>query len=174
MFRRRRQAHWEAERPTDYENEGIQMKKLIALALVCVSSVLVLAAFATAGSAKKQATRKFNAVLNVGQEVMPRPKGTQLGASGRFTVSVTGTTLKWTLTFTHLTGSATAAHIHGGVRGKAGAVLIPLCGPCTSPQSGTGTITAAQLADMVAGKDYVNVHTAKNPSGEIRGQITHV
>ena len=150
------------------------MKKLIGLALVCISSVLVLAALATAGSAKAPAPKKFNAVLNVGQEVMPRPKGTKLGATGRFTVTVTGTSLKWTLTFTHLTGQATAAHIHSGVRGKAGAVLIALCGPCTSPASGTGTITAAELADMVAGKDYVNVHTAKNPNGEIRGQITHV
>lgn len=36
----------------------------------------------------------------------------------------------------------------------------------------TATVTQAQITEMVAGKDYVNVHTAKNPNGEIRGQIT--
>ena len=149
------------------------MKKRLAAALVCISSVLVLASFATASHAKQPAAKKFSAALNVGQEVMPHPTGTKVGASGKFTATVTGTTLKWTLTFAHLSGSATASHIHGGVRGKAGGVLVPLCGPCTSPASGTATVTAAQLADMVAGKDYVNVHTAKNPNGEIRGQITH-
>jgi CHRD domain len=34
------------------------------------------------------------------------------------------------------------------------------------------TLTAAEIADMKARKLYVNMHTAKNPNGEIRGQIT--
>jgi hypothetical protein len=147
------------------------MKKVLAGALVCVSSVLVFASFASASHAKQPAPKKFSAALNVGQEV-PHPTGTKVGAAGKFTATVTGTTLKWTLTFAHLSGSATASHIHGGVRGKSGAVLVPLCGPCSSPASGSATVTATQLAGMVAGKDYVNVHTAKNPNGEIRGQIT--
>jgi hypothetical protein len=134
--------------------------------------VLVLASFASAGHAKKP-TQKFSAALNIGQEV-PHPKGTKVGASGRFTATVTGTTLKWTLTFAHLSGPATAAHIHSGVRGKAGSVAVALCGPCISPASGTVPgVTQAQLTDMLAGKDYANVHTDRNPNGEIRGQITH-
>jgi hypothetical protein len=145
------------------------MKKLIALALVCISSVLMLASFASGGEAKK--TLKFSAALNIGQEV-PHPKGTKAGASGRFTATLTGTTLKWTLTFAHLTGPATAAHIHPGVRGKSGPPLVPLCGPCSSPTSDTATVTQAEITAMVAGKYYVNVHTTKNPNGEIRGQIT--
>jgi hypothetical protein len=38
--------------------------------------------------------------------------------------------------------------------------------------SGTTVLTADQMKDLLAGKQYVNVHTAKNPGGEIRGQIT--
>ncbi|MEP7029817.1 MAG: CHRD domain-containing protein, partial [Pseudolabrys sp.] len=34
------------------------------------------------------------------------------------------------------------------------------------------TLTDAQEADMMAGKWYVNVHTANNKGGEIRGQLT--
>ena len=146
------------------------MKKLVAFAVVSIASVLVVASFASANHAKKPATQTFAAVLNIGQEV-PHPTGTKVGASGKFTVTVSGTTLTWKLTFGHLSGSATAAHIHSGVKGKAGPVLIPLCGPCASGASGTATVTSAQVADMAAGKDYVNVHTNKNGNGEIRGQI---
>ena len=104
--------------------------------------------------------------------VMPRAVARHIvSASGKFTATVSGTTLTWKLTFGRLSGSATAAHIHSGVKGKAGPVLIPLCGPCTSPASGTATVTASQVTDMASGKDYVNVHTGKNPNGEIRGQI---
>jgi hypothetical protein len=148
------------------------MKKFVTVVLMCISSVLVVASFASATHAKKPTTQKFSAALNVGQEV-PHPKGTKVGASGRFTATLTGTSLKWTLTFAHLSGPATAAHIHSGLRGKSGPVLQPLCGPCTSPATGSVVLTDSQVADLVAGKDYANVHTTKNPNGEIRGQITH-
>ena len=36
---------------------------------------------------------------------------------------------------------------------------------------GSADITEAQWTDMKAGKSYVNVHTAKFPKGEIRGQL---
>jgi hypothetical protein len=126
---------------------------------------------ATLAPGKTPRPVKFSAALNIGQEV-PHPKGTKAGASGRFTATVTGTTLKWRLTFTHLSGSATAAHIHRGARGVSGPIVVPLCGPCTSPLTGTSNVTEAVLNEMLARKMYVNVHTEKNPNGEIRGQIT--
>ena len=147
------------------------MKKLTVVALVGVVSVLGAVSLASAGTAIKP-PMKFTAALNAGQEI-PHAKGMMNGASGRFTATVTGTTMKWNLTFAHLSGAAAAAHIHSGVRGTSGPVLVPLCGPCTSGVSGSMAVTSAQIAAMTAGKDYVNVHTAKNPGGEIRGQITH-
>ena len=151
------------------------MKKLMAVALVSATSLLVLTSLASANHTKKPTapkTQKFSAALNIGQEV-PKPKGTKAGASGRFSATLTGTTLTWTLTFGHLSGPATAAHIHNGVRGKSGPVVVALCTPCASPASGTATVTPEQLTDILARKYYVNVHTAKNAGGEIRGQITH-
>ena len=41
----------------------------------------------------------------------------------------------------------------------------------TSPIKGEATLTDAQAADLVAGKYYINIHTAANPGGEIRGQV---
>lgn len=145
----------------------MQRIKLI-LFLGVVLTALSLVGFA---GATGQATVKFKAALNAGQEV-PHSKGTKVGAAGRFTATLTGTSLKWRLTFAHLSGPATQAHIHMGVKGKSGPVIVPLCTPCKSPVSGTATVTAAQITAMKGHKMYVNVHTAKNPAGEIRGQVT--
>jgi hypothetical protein len=145
------------------------MKRQMSI-LAIVSAALALVSVSLAQGATPRPL-KFKAALNVGQEV-PHPKGTRVGASGRFTARLTGTTLKWKLTFKHLSGSATMAHIHMGVKRKSGSILTPLCAPCSSPVSGTSTLTAAEIRDMKARKTYVNVYTAKNPNGEIRGQIT--
>ncbi len=80
-------------------------------------------------------------------------------------------TLAWRLTFSGLTGPATAAHIHLGAIGHAGPVEIPLCGPCATTVKGTSPVTATQATALLHGGDYANVHTAKNMGGEIRGQI---
>jgi len=80
--------------------------------------------------------------------------------------------LSWKLTYTGLTGPATAAHFHGpaDASGNAGvAVAIP--NATSSPAEGNATLTDAQAADFTAGKYYINVHTAANPKGEIRGQV---
>jgi len=48
---------------------------------------------------------------------------------------------------------------------------VPLCGPCQSPASGTANVSASVLEAMQTGGTYVNVHTAANAPGEIRGQL---
>jgi hypothetical protein len=143
-------------------------KKLVSLVALGVTA-LILSAVASGGT---HATKmNFTAVLSGGQEI-PKPVGVPSGATGKFTASVTGTKITWKLTFSHLTGPASAAHIHAGKKGVAGAVIVPLCGPCKTTTSGSGKLTSAQLKAMKAGTTYVNVHTAKNPNGEIRGQVT--
>jgi hypothetical protein len=108
----------------------------------------------------------------------PKPKGNVRRARGTFTATITrsGTSavVAWRLTFSRLTGRAIAAHIHSGVRGKAGPVIVPLCAPCRSGASGRATVDASVLGALEAGRTYVNVHTRKNPAGEIRGQIAAV
>ena len=146
--------------------------KLVTLVLAAVVGTVIAASVAV-GAKPTPTAFKLKAALNVGQE-KPIPKGTKLGASGRFTATLKGTALTWRLTFRHLSGPATAAHIHMGRRKVAGPIVIPLCGPsCTSPVTGGPvTLTADQIKDLFAGRYYVNVHTTKNPAGEIRGQIT--
>jgi hypothetical protein len=149
-------------------------RKLAIAPVVTFAVALLAGGLASAAFSAKPAPKKFTAALNVGQETGV-VKSTQRGASGHFTATLSGTTLSYTLTFSHLSGSATAAHIHGpAARHVSAGIQVPLCGPCTSPVTGTATLTQDQINQMEAGKTYVNVHTAKNPNGEIRGQITTI
>lgn len=139
------------------------MRKLALL--LAVVGVLVVSAAALAGTRGTG----WSAKLDVAQSV-PKAKGTT-GASGAFTATLAGSTLKWKLSFSKLTGPATAAHIHLGGMGNAGNVVVPLCTPCKSGMTGTSKISAALKKDFTKHLLYVNVHTAKNPAGEVRGQL---
>ena len=139
---------------------------------VVAAVVLVLAG--VAGAAPSD-TYALKASLTARAEV-PRPTGVPAGAVGAFTakaVELQGgrARLTWRLTFRKLSGRAAAAHVHVGKAGKAGGVMAALCGPCRSGQRGTTTITRVQLRTIRAGRAYVNVHTARNQAGEIRGQL---
>ena len=80
--------------------------------------------------------------------------------------------LSWKLTYSGLSGPATAAHFHGPAEpGKNAGVAVAIPNATSSPVEGGATLTDAQAADLAAGKYYVNVHTAANPGGEIRGQV---
>lgn len=146
------------------------------LLLLVTTPLAIVATFAGLTLAAQQATTyKLTSSLKASAGV-PKPAGVRAGAAGAFTgtaVQLANTTsrLTWKLTFAKLTGRAAAAHIHVGKVGKAGNVMVALCGPCKSGQRGTKTITRAQLGTIRAGRAYVNIHTAKNPAGEIRGQV---
>jgi hypothetical protein len=140
---------------------------------VGLAATVVLAGAALATPQKD--TYKLSAPMKARFEV-PKPVGVPAGATGLFTGTVVEqdndrARLTWRLTFSKLSGRATQAHIHIGKVGKAGNVLVALCGPCRNGQRGAATITHAQLRTIQAGRAYVNVHTAKNAAGEIRGQI---
>jgi hypothetical protein len=111
------------------------------------------------------------------REEVPTPKGGARGA-GRFTLTAvksgSSAVVTWRLTFSKLTGRAVAAHIHIGKRGVSGPVAVALCGPCRSGASGRATVSGATLAALESGGAYANVHTPRNPAGEIRGQIPAV
>jgi CHRD domain-containing protein len=62
-------------------------------------------------------------------------------------------------------------HVHLGKKGKAGRVIVPLCGPCKSGATGSAVVSTSIVNELKAGDAYVNVHTVKNAAGEIRGQI---
>ncbi len=111
----------------------------------------------------------FRATLSSAAEVPPNasPGTGTLEASYDKGSSV----LKWKLSYSGLTGPATMAHFHGPAMPGANAGVVVPFPSAASPLEASATLTAAQVADLMAGKWYVNVHTAQNPGGEIRGQV---
>lgn len=121
-------------------------------------------------------TSKLTAKLDARQEVPKQAVAAKAGV-GLFTGTIRelygSRTISWRLTFSHLSGAAMAAHIHLGKPGKAGDVIVPLCAPCKSGAHGTAKVSAKVVKAIESGSGYVNVHTAKNTAGEIRGQIKY-
>ncbi|MBN2325724.1 MAG: CHRD domain-containing protein [Candidatus Omnitrophica bacterium] len=79
--------------------------------------------------------------------------------------------ISYTLTVMNLEG-VTMAHIHEGMRGVNGGVVIPLASESFETISGEAEVKEEILRQMLTEGLYVNVHTEQNPGGEIRGQIT--
>jgi hypothetical protein len=121
------------------------------------------------GSTPMMATQTFRATLSSAAEV---PSNASTG-SGSLEASLDkgSSVLRWKVTYSGLTGPATMAHFHGpAMPGANAGVVVPFPSPASMTE-GTATLTPAQIADLMAGKWYVNVHTAQNPGGEIRGQV---
>ncbi|MGH6671890.1 MAG: CHRD domain-containing protein [Xanthobacteraceae bacterium] len=124
-------------------------------------------------SRSQAATTTFKADLKGSSEVPPNTTG----GTGTATVTLdsAGNKITWNVTFSGLTGAATAVHIHGPApAGKNAGVMVWLSTKgktASSPVSGSAKLTAAQASDLTNGLCYVNVHTAANPGGEIRGQL---
>jgi hypothetical protein len=103
--------------------------------------------------------------------------------TGHATLTLSGQTLHYDITVSDLSGPATMAHIHVGQPGVGGPPVytfkiekvgsgklaegdIDLTKPASKSVSGD---SLKVLLDN--GSAYINVHTAANPGGEIRGQV---
>ena len=112
----------------------------------------------------------MSASLSGANEVPP----TNTNGNGAASASLDKQTLmlSWTVTYTGLSGPVTGGHFHGpAMEGQNAGVVIPFTGSLESPIRGMAQLTAAQVSDATDGKWYVNLHTAANPGGEIRGQV---
>ncbi len=143
------------------------------IGLILVAAVAAAPTWASAAAGGGQIL--VGATLTGSQEV-PRQSVKVVAAKGRLSGTLKrtpkGYTLTWRLTFSGLSGRAQNGYIHHGKRGAFGAALIHLCSPCTSGAHGTAYVAPGEVDLMRGGKAYVNVRTAENPSGEIRGQIS--
>jgi hypothetical protein len=135
-----------------------------SLTALAVTATLALATPSIAGMVN------LKAELKASNEVPPNDsKGT---GSVTATFDTDSKKLSWKGNLSGLSGPVTAAHFHAGEAGKNGAIAVPIAGAEKGSFEGSATLTDAQVADLMGGKWYVNIHTAANKAGEIRGQIT--
>ena len=86
-------------------------------------------------------------------------------------------TLTYKVTFSGLSGNASAAHIHGigepGIIAPVFQTFSPFPAATAGSYSGTLLIDEVRITenDLLAGRYYFNIHTALRPGGEIRGQL---
>jgi CHRD domain len=132
-----------------------------------LASLALGAAFAFAGPAFAE---KMKAALDSKSEV---PANTSAGTgTADIDYDPASKKLSWKVTYSGLSGPATAAHFHGPAAAGANAgVAVAIPNATSSPVEGSATLTDAQAADLMGGKYYINIHTAANPGGEIRGQV---
>ncbi|MBI3124576.1 MAG: CHRD domain-containing protein [Ignavibacteriales bacterium] len=117
----------------------------------------------------------FTAKIDGSQEV-PAVTTTATG-TGTFVLSANGTQLTYHITVNGLSGAITGSHFHNAAAGTGGGVVKAFS---FSGNTASGTWTSADanqpltdllLSELLKGKLYVNIHTAANPGGEIRGQV---
>ena len=133
---------------------------------ITLATLAIGAAVAFAGPAFAD---KMKATLDGKQEVPPNTSA----ATGAADIDYDAASkkLSWKLTYSGLSGPATAAHFHGPAEpGKNAGVAVPISNTASGSE-GSATLTDEQAADLMAGKYYINIHTAANPGGEIRGQV---
>ncbi len=131
---------------------------------------VAVAALLTAGAPAIAETVTYKAALDGASEVPPNDSKSTGMIEAKY--DTTSKKLSWTVTYSGLSGDATAAHLHGPAKpGVNAGPVITLSGSLASPITGEATLTAPQAADLEAGLWYLNVHTAKHQPGEIRGQL---
>lgn len=139
------------------------MKRLVLVLLVVLA--IAPAAFA-------QLT--FLANLSGANEVPPAdPDGT-----GTAIITITGTTVQYSITVNNI-AAPTAQHIHSGVAGVNGPVVVTLTGVWVGAGDGPWTLNGSTVSDAATvnaiisnpAAFYVNVHNQPFPGGAVRGQL---
>ncbi|MDB4884033.1 MAG: domain containing protein [Gemmatimonadetes bacterium] len=107
-----------------------------------------------------------------------------VAGTGTATIVKTAAGYTYTITYSGVSGNLTGGHIHGPANSTTNAaVIVPFANATGAAGSGTltGTFTSTNTPTisndsldvlMANGNAYVNLHTAANPGGEIRGQLS--
>lgn len=117
---------------------------------------------------------KWTARLDQAQEGDYKAKVEGAAGTASGTLDTITRKLTWDVTWQHLSGAATAMHFHGpAAKGKNAGVVVNIGkdSGLKSPSKGSTKLSAKGVKELEDGLWYVNIHTAKNPGGEIRGQV---
>jgi hypothetical protein len=126
----------------------------------------------------QQTCRQFDVRLKPGP-VIPKPARAQADATALIRVHWHEYDGLFDFVTWHLTGAVTEAHIHLGRPGTSGRALVRLCGrglgmrPCRNQMDGSFTFSIRTFLRLFRKHGaYIDIHTDRNPAGELRGHIT--
>ena len=140
------------------------MKQLLAFSFLILLTVV--------SACKKEETPNSEVALTTtlsGANEVPAVTST---ATGSVTGTFNKTTKMLSVTITYAEMTPTFWHIHKGAEGATGGIVFNFGKDFKSPFTYTKTLTMDQETDLLAGLYYVNLHSAKAPGGEIRGNLT--
>jgi len=156
--------------------QGSVKRRFVVLLVAALASSLV--AGVAGGSTTVQ---RYRLSAKLTRQAFP-PFGRATTPRATFTATLVGRRLTWKLTYAHLSSKFKAAHIHLGAPDTIGPALVAICFPpgrCDCPPQCNlvrGDVTVSRPAAKAIGtrRTYIDIHTAKHPRGEIRGQIVAV
>lgn len=142
------------------------MKKMLMAALTLIAVMT---------SCSGAMTTMYSAALLGANEVPPVATSSNTAGSATATLDLNTNLLTINGTYAYLSGQVTAQHIHGPASATSSAgIVFTLTNTATAAQgsfTGTFTLNASQINDLNNGLYYINLHTANNPNGEVRGQL---
>jgi hypothetical protein len=173
----------------------MQNRKLLALTAVGLAAAISVPTIAFGNARRNDPAGTLNgfqaiqtpvqALMNGAQEA-PTPGDSDGAGAAAFTFDITDplsptigdAQVCWDITYTGLTGTPVAAHIHRGAVGVAGPIVVLPANTSLPNLTSTGTTGCADMqgnlaAEIVTNPSafYVNVHTTDFPGGAIRGQL---
>ena len=134
--------------------------RLIAIAMIALALV---------ASPAVAETTAFTVELNGSSQVPPTDS--KASGKGDFTYDDTSKKLTWTITYWGLSDKAKSAHLHGPASEGANGDTMITVSPLQSPIKGAAILKDNQAKALTGGDMYIDVHSAKYPDGEIRGQL---
>lgn len=139
--------------------------------MAAAAGLLIAGGAALAQFGQGPSDRRVTASLTAAKQVPPAPGNGTGKIEG--VINMASNELRWKITCGGLSSLVTAIHFHGpATEAQNAGVVVPITGGCDGPGStGSAVLSRDQLADLLAGKWYVNVHTQRFPNGEIRGQV---
>jgi len=154
--------------------------KLVARLVAATVGLMLVLPAAIAEAAPSAAPTAVLETSLTGAAEVPGPGDADASGVARISINVPKKKVCFTIVVLDLALPATAAHIHPGAAGVAGAPVVTLAPPVEIASSGIGLATGcvtdqskATLREIRRAPDqfYVNVHNAEFPDGGLRGQL---